>query len=258
MMDDWPALSKWDHSYLKKTFGDIVIDGKYFVQPEQFQIPFGEFIDIISKEKTSHGVYYMQKQNNNFQTEFRSSLLWSDVPNNIEKWGIEVFNVQPDAINIWMGDDSAYSSLHKDHYENLYCVVKGQKNFTLLPPADIYFLNQTEYPSGRFKYNKDENEWDITLDDGVIPWIPGNPDCEEHYLKYPSLEFTSPLHVCVKPGEMLYLPSINYHQVAQQKNEDESTIAINYWFDMKYDMKFNYFKLIESLAQKKAKFQEKT
>lgn len=83
----------------------------------------------------------------------------------------------------------------------------------------------------------------------MIPWIPANPDCDEHYLRYPSLENTSPLHVCVKPGEMLYLPSLVYHQVGQQKNEDESIIAINYWFDMKYDIKYNYYKLISALAK---------
>ena len=30
----------------------------------------------------------------------------------------------------------SYSSVHKDHYENLYCVVSGAKTFTLLPPTD--------------------------------------------------------------------------------------------------------------------------
>jgi jumonji domain-containing protein 7 len=97
-------------------------------------------------------VYYIQKQNNNFQTEFNESPLWNDVPKNIEKWGEEVFGVKADAFNLWMGDDSAYSSLHKDHYENFYCVVKGQKNFTLLPAADLYYLDQKEYQSGNLLF----------------------------------------------------------------------------------------------------------
>jgi jumonji domain-containing protein 7 len=108
----------------------------------------GEFIDVISKKVVSHGVYYIQKQNNNFQTEFNDSMLWSDVPRNIEQWGVEVFGTEPDAINLWMGDDNAYSCLHKDHYENFYCVLKGQKNFTLLPATDLYYLDQKEYQSG--------------------------------------------------------------------------------------------------------------
>ena len=31
-------------------------------------------------------------------------------------------------------------SVHKDHYENLYCVVKGYKIFILIPPTDQAFI----------------------------------------------------------------------------------------------------------------------
>ena len=30
--------------------------------------------------------------------------------------------------------------MHKDHYENLYCVVSGHKTFTMLPPTDQPFV----------------------------------------------------------------------------------------------------------------------
>jgi hypothetical protein len=38
-----------------------------------------------------------------------------------------VFGESPDAVNIWIGNDAAVSSLHMDHYENMYAVVRGQK-----------------------------------------------------------------------------------------------------------------------------------
>lgn len=31
-------------------------------------------------------------------------------------------------------------SVHKDHYENLYCVVSGEKHFVLMPPTDRPFI----------------------------------------------------------------------------------------------------------------------
>lgn len=34
----------------------------------------------------------------------------------------------------------------------MYCVVKGQKHFTLLPPADVACLYETEYPSMRYAH----------------------------------------------------------------------------------------------------------
>ncbi len=30
-------------------------------------------------------------------------------------------------INLWIGDERAVSSAHKDNYENMYCVVVGEK-----------------------------------------------------------------------------------------------------------------------------------
>lgn len=36
--------------------------------------------------------------------------------------------------------DAFAFSVHKDHYENLYCVVSGEKHFILLPPTDRPFI----------------------------------------------------------------------------------------------------------------------
>ena len=36
----------------------------------------------------------------------------------------------PDAVNLWLGGDRSVSSLHKDPYENFYCVLSGCKEVT--------------------------------------------------------------------------------------------------------------------------------
>ena len=46
-------------------------------------------------------------------------------------------------MNWWCGPDEAVSAMHKDPYENLYCVVKGTKIFTLLPQSALPFLSTT-------------------------------------------------------------------------------------------------------------------
>lgn len=33
---------------------------------------------------------------------------------------VEAFGNEPEATNLWIGDDRAVSSLHKDFYENMY------------------------------------------------------------------------------------------------------------------------------------------
>lgn len=85
----------------------------------------------------------------------------------------------PDAVNFWLGEASAVTSckifittmplsalwftcplyllcfcvfpvsVHKDHYENLYCVISGEKHFILLPPSDrpcIPYGNHSNLP----------------------------------------------------------------------------------------------------------------
>lgn len=44
-------------------------------------------------------------------------------------------------------------------------------------------------------------------------------------------------------GDVLYLPSLWFHQVQQS----HQSIAINFWFDMKYDQRYCYFKMGELL-----------
>lgn len=56
-----------------------------------------------------------------------------------------------DAINVWIGSRYSVSSSHKDHFENLYAVLRGRKYFTLCPPCDVLWLGVKQLPAGRFK-----------------------------------------------------------------------------------------------------------
>jgi jumonji domain-containing protein 7 len=93
---------------------------------------FPDVMDYFEGKTNSTGVMYVQHQNGNFHTEF--SKLQGDVDEEIG-WVSASIGSKPDVVNIWIGNDNAVSSLHKDPYENFYAVVKGQKIFTLLPPT---------------------------------------------------------------------------------------------------------------------------
>lgn len=59
----------------------------------------------------------------------------------------------------------------------MYCVVRGEKLFTLLPPSDVLFLYEQEYPSGTYRERRGEGggrgEFEVELEGGVsVPWIP--------------------------------------------------------------------------------------
>eukprot|EP01122_Echinamoeba_exundans_P015572 TRINITY_DN7453_c0_g1_i1.p1 TRINITY_DN7453_c0_g1~~TRINITY_DN7453_c0_g1_i1.p1 ORF type:complete len:336 (+),score=52.70 TRINITY_DN7453_c0_g1_i1:35-1042(+) len=269
--DDWPALKRWDLDYLRKKAGALQIsidltpaghgdcivekDGKnYFVKPMQYKTRFANYIDYLVGKRKQEGVYYLQKQNDNFRLEFQ--LLHNDVLPNVQQWGEEAFGVSPDAVNLWMGDSRAVSSMHKDFYENLYCVVRGQKHFTLLPPTDLAYINYVDCIGATYNFaerepGSGEGTFAINVDEPqhTVPWIPFDIEREGEDIKYPEIKRMSPLRITVNEGEMLYLPSLNFHRVAQTSDAEGKVLAINYWFDMKFDIKYAYFQFLDHVAR---------
>lgn len=60
---------------------------------------------------------------------------------------------------------------------------------------------------------------------------------------YPEFSKAHIYTVTVNEGETLYLPSLWYHHVQQT----HGCIAVNYWYDMQYDIKYNYYQMVSSL-----------
>eukprot|EP00668_Euglena_longa_P031395 GGOE01040589.1.p1 GENE.GGOE01040589.1~~GGOE01040589.1.p1 ORF type:complete len:341 (-),score=73.42 GGOE01040589.1:53-991(-) len=260
LCDDWPAVHRWSCDYLRAALGchevsvnvtpeglgDAVIDNQ-FVKPEERRMPFSRYLDLLEGRAPAHGVFYVSHQNNSFATEFAS--LHGDISQTVQQWGEEVFGVQADAVNLWLGDDHAVSSMHKDHYENLYVVVRGEKHFTLLPPWDSHFTHTRPYPPARFSEDTTGSFRVVPEEGPMVPWMPVDPDCPD-LQQFPKFAFAQPLHVVVKAGEVLYLPALWYHKVAQRGDSEGKTVAVNYWFDMEYGPMYHYFQLVDGLANK--------
>lgn len=41
--------------------------------------------------------------------------------------------------------------MHKDPYENIYCVISGFKDFILIPPVDVHLVPRKTYQSAIFE-----------------------------------------------------------------------------------------------------------
>lgn len=248
----WNALDKWDFEYLAKKLKNVELTvditpngladsivktekGSYFLQPYKTKMTIDQFVKNYKRKN----IHYIQHQNDNFRNgEFAN--LQNDVE--VFDWSTEIFG-EPDAVNIWMGDKRSITSLHKDHYENLYSVIRGVKHFTLYPPAYFGLLYQKVYPCGR--YNLKDEDWEIIYEEDKVPWIsvdPLNPNYEE----FPLFKYAKPYQVEIKQGEVLYLPSLWFHHVQQTEDKEGKMIAVNYWYDMVYGPSFNYFKFIEN------------
>ena len=88
---------------------------------------------------------------------------------------------------------------------------------------------------------------------------PERPDLEQ----FPDYSHSSVYRVRLEAGDCLYLPSFWFHHLSQSHgcigNRVASNmildlnfslfLAVNYWYDMEFDIKYNYYNLLQSLKQ---------
>ena len=277
-VDHWPALTQWTHSYLKARAGDehvhvaLTPDGlgdavkrmeanqlHVFAKPQEKRMPFRDFIDSIEKPRRNAAgtptrpVFYCSHQNSSLVHEFKvicdeadSSLDWADV----------AFGAKPIASNFWMGEDEAVTTVHNDVYENLYVVVRGSKQFRLLPPHELHHLQREAFRAATYVNGArspersgeegrdpelDGSKLILQLDDdsSTVVWSP---------VDLCTCEAVRPLFVELRPGDLLYLPAHWWHEVRQNQRQHESTIAVNYWYDSGVGPMFSQQLFLEKMA----------
>ncbi|KAK6934075.1 Cupin-like domain 8 [Dillenia turbinata] len=278
----WPAISLWsDDKYLRGALSGSSVsvhltpDGRAdalvphpedsslcFASAHVCRMPFSEALDLISSDKgkgkgkgngKGNGVVaYCQEQNDCFRNEY--SVLAGDCEAHIP-WATEALGCLPEAVNLWIGNSLSHTSFHKDHYENLYVVVSGLKHFLLLPPTDVHRLYIHHYPAASYSYSPDTQELILELEKPprYVPWCSvdpyPSPDSVHHEISKFPLYFNGPkpFECTLRPGEILYLPSMWFHHVSQSPDGRGRTIAVNYWYDMQFDIKYAYFKFLQSI-----------
>lgn len=163
--------------------------------------------------------------------------------------------------------------MHKDPYENIYCVISGYKDFILIPPTELPYVPRAKYPTGVYKTDgngdmiidailngafhfrypssgsmNSKEQFSILLfsDENEafeVEWVSIDP-LEPDLVKYPNYAKASAYEVRVNAGDVLYLPSLWYHHVRQS----HKCIAVNFWYDMDYDARYCYYKMMEKLC----------
>jgi peptidyl-lysine (3S)-dioxygenase / protease len=146
--------------------------------------------------------------------------------------------------------------LVQDHYENVYVVLTGSKTFTLRPPCAGHMMHLKKYPVWQESMSSDL-EFN-THPTGLEPvrWCPidfdsvmsGGKGAERQRQFFPRFfQGPDPIRVTVTAGDVLYLPALWYHYVQQDEGDHEAVIAINMWYDMRYDSRYAHLKLLEEL-----------
>lgn len=221
------------------------------VRGRVFQATTGDEPPVAARPVPTPGVVYYSRQNDCLRQEL--SPFWEAglFPDTIP-WAQEAFGTGgPDVVNLWIGNECAVSSMHKDHYENLFYVLEGQKVFTMCPPADAPFLYEREVESGAFVTQNGEWEVRVETDSGgntsSVRWVMADVTQQtdqsmQH--RFPRIRRAHPTQVCVNAGEMLYLPALWFHRVTQSCE----TVAVNYWYDMRFDSpNWCYFNFLQQL-----------
>lgn len=141
------------------------------------------------------------------------------------------------------------SSLHRDYYENLYCVTHGTKEFHLFPPIAQPFLGERSVAPATYEMIKpsvtEAALWQVSLEPDApeVVWCNVDPATNASSETNASLSRLG-LHGEVTRGQVLYLPAQWYHRVTQT----EPTVAVNYWHDMSFDCKWYVLLVFSSMT----------
>jgi peptidyl-lysine (3S)-dioxygenase / protease len=246
-IDHWRALHQWTHPHLRAALGDKEVhvaltpdgladavsplpDGAFvFARPHEARMPFSTFVDAIESPlqdddgRWLRAVHYASHQNSSLDMEFAP--LAGDV--GPLAWADTAFRSSPSATNLWMGEDTARTTVHADLYDNVYAVVRGEKQFTLLPPGEGGRLNRQPYRAAT--WTPGTNGLELLLDEpaAYVPWSSLDLERDGADLQ--------PIRATVRAGEVLFLPALWWHAVSQRATDDPSsgasTIAVNYWYE---------------------------
>lgn len=248
---DCPVHLPTEHISTTEGIQELPNDRECFALPYQEKMTLTDFFSLLKRSTLSQtaAVPYLQFQNDSLRTEL--PCLLSDIDENGLQWASDAFDSLPDATNIWIGSNRSITSWHKDHYENIYVVIRGRKIFKLFPPADVFRMQLTKYPVATYQF---QSQCDKKEAADLVPvlhspreetlWssiLPGNISSHMH-------DAESPIIVTLEPGQILYLPSCWWHEVHNAADNNETTIAVNFWFDMKFDASYAHYTFVERLA----------
>lgn len=209
-----------------------------------------------SRGEADSPAFYLQSQNGNLSDESSPLHPLLDDIGTPPAFASEYFADQQPITNLWIGDSRSVTSAHKDPFDNLYLVLRGSKTFTLLPPHEVCCCHggpcslctgvvaltdgftEQMYDHAQWRWDEMTGAFELepTEPRTRLPWLPVDLSAidtaaEEQLRRFSRLKQARPLTVTVNAGDVLFLPALWIHQVAQS---GDMVIAVNWWVEMQW------------------------
>ncbi len=121
----WPAFSRWTDEYLGREYGhlSVTMEGKREDQG-------------VDKVKATIGTYFKSLQSKKYIVSELPQPMYKDVgvPYCLRCGAQHDFMAE---VDLWVSEGGTSSVLHKDPYNQMNCLVKGSKVWTLIDPVHI-------------------------------------------------------------------------------------------------------------------------
>lgn len=195
VVETWKAFKLWDLDYLKDVFKD-----REPFQLGGFTFTFAQFADQLASSENPQ-LFLPQlgigpNHGSASVTELAADVEYPDL--------LDASNF--DEVNIWIGQGT--TSTHFDIYDNLLCVIRGQKFVRLYEPK--WFPNM----------HVDQGQWSQAFAPGADrSSFPG------------ASEVPPPHEITLQEGEILYIPPFWFHEVSVPSG---FAIALNYWYHQQH------------------------
>jgi len=193
MMDDWPAMKKWNLDYFRERFADREVEVQFGRDADQDyelnneahkrRMKFGEYVDLVKSSGRTND-FYMTANNDSMNRQALTEL-WADV--------VQVpqyLNNEPNNRGFfWFGPAGTLTPFHHDLTNNFMAQVMGRKRLRLIPACEIANV-----------YN---NRHCFTPVDGR----------KIDLQRFPDMAKAQVLECVLSPGEILFLPVGCWHFV---------------------------------------------
>jgi len=192
MMDDWPAMRKWNLDYFAEKFGDREVEvqmgrtagANYEIAQEKYTSRI-RFRDFVAKVRTAGETndFYLTAKNNSSNRKALPEL-WDDIVQIPEYLASD----DPGGF-FWMGPAGTITPFHHDLTNNFMAQVIGRKRLKIAPSWDMSLMLNYLHCFSR-------------IDGRVTPAAPRPPVSEPQILEF-----------VLNPGEILFLPIGCLHYV---------------------------------------------